>query len=186
VISKRLVVALACAATLLSLPAIAREPSGWQVCFTPGQDCTGLIVTQIGEARSSIRVQAYSFTSVPILSALKRAHGRGIDVRVIVDKTSAGKQRSGPSYTAASYLTNAGIPVWVDTTVSIAHNKVIVIDGKIVITGSFNFTSAAQKRNAENLLVIRDEDLAQLYGENWGKRQAASHAYDAVHGPESE
>jgi phosphatidylserine/phosphatidylglycerophosphate/cardiolipin synthase-like enzyme len=176
-VTHRFIVALACAAALLSFPAMAREPSGWQVCFTPGQDCTGLIVTQIGEARSSIRVQAYSFTSVPILSALKRAHARGIDVRVIVDKTSAGKQRSGSSYTAASYLTNAGISVWVDTTVSIAHNKVIVIDGKIVITGSFNFTSAAQNRNAENLLVIHDADLAQLYAENWGKRQAASQAY---------
>ena len=173
----RLFVVLIYATALLGVPAGASDAVAWQVCFTPGQDCTGLVVAEIEGAKSSIRVQAYSFTSTPILSALKRAHDRGIDVRVIVDKTSAGKQQSGSSYTAATYLTNAGVPVWVDTAVAIAHNKVMVIDGSIVITGSFNFTAAAQKRNAENLLVIQDKALAQLYGENWGRRQAVSQAY---------
>jgi phosphatidylserine/phosphatidylglycerophosphate/cardiolipin synthase-like enzyme len=177
----RLIAALTCATLLLGVPAGAEAAfgasPGWQVCFAPGQDCTSVIVAQIDGARSSIRVQAYSFTSTPILAALKRAHDRGIDVRVIVDKTSAGKQRSGSNYTAATYLTNASIPVWVDTKVAIAHNKVMVIDAATVITGSFNFTVAAQKRNAENLLVIQDRTLAQLYGENWDRRRAVSQPY---------
>src|SRR5579871_4683414 len=155
------------------VPIRAAEPA-WQVCFTPGQDCTGLIVSEIAQAHSEILVQAYSFTSVPILSALKAAHARGVDVRVIVDKTSARVSKSGSRYSAATYLSNAGIPVWVDTRVSIAHNKVMVIDSATVITGSFNFTAAAQNHNAENLLVIRDAELARLYGENWRRRQAIS------------
>ena len=64
---------------LAGAPARAAEPL---VCFTPGQDCTGLIVQQIQAARHSILVQAYSFTSVPILAALKVAHARGADVEV--------------------------------------------------------------------------------------------------------
>jgi phosphatidylserine/phosphatidylglycerophosphate/cardiolipin synthase-like enzyme len=66
---------------------------------------------------------------------------------------------------------NAGIAVWVDTRVAIAHNKVMVVDGVTVITGSFNFTAAAQNRNAENLLVIRDPALAARSRENWQRRR---------------
>jgi phosphatidylserine/phosphatidylglycerophosphate/cardiolipin synthase-like enzyme len=149
--SRGFATAAALAAALLSIapPALA-EPPAWQVCFTPGQDCTGLVVAEIASAHRSILVQAYSFTSVPILAALKAAYARGVDVKVIVDKTSARLSKSGSRYSAATYLSNAGIPVRVDTRVAIAHNKVMVIDGAIVITGSFNFTAAAQARNAES------------------------------------
>jgi phosphatidylserine/phosphatidylglycerophosphate/cardiolipin synthase-like enzyme len=162
---------------VLQAPAAAGPEASWQVCFTPGQDCTGLVVAQIAGAKRSILVQAYSFTSVPILAALKAAHGRGVDVEVIVDKSTARTCPSGSRYNAATYLSNAGIPVWVDAAVSIAHNKVMVIDGATVITGSFNFTAAAQKANAENLLVIRDSELAAKYRRNWERRRAVSVAY---------
>ena len=147
------------------------------VCFTPGQDCTDLVVSEIAHAKREILVQAYSFTSVPILAALKAAHGRGVDVGVIVDKSSARQSKSGSRYSAATYLTNASIPVWVDTKVAIAHNKVMVIDGQRVITGSFNFTAAAQNHNAENLLVLDDSALAAQYRTNWERRRAASTQY---------
>ena len=114
---------------------------------------------------------------MPILIALKAAHARGVDVEVIVDKSSARVSKSGSRYSAATYLTNAGIPVWVDTKVAIAHNKVMVIDGETVITGSFNFTAAAQKSNAENLLVLEDRALAAEYKANWERRRAVSMPY---------
>jgi phosphatidylserine/phosphatidylglycerophosphate/cardiolipin synthase-like enzyme len=157
----------------------AAQPE-WQVCFTPGGRCTDLILSEIAEARHSILVQAYSFTSVPILGALKAAHARGVAVEVIVDKTSARPSPSGSRYSAATYLANAGIPVWVDAKVAIAHNKVMVVDGTTVITGSFNFTAAAQNHNAENLLVISDPALAAEYRENWQRRRAASTPYGAA------
>jgi phosphatidylserine/phosphatidylglycerophosphate/cardiolipin synthase-like enzyme len=106
---------------LLATPALtlAEQPS-WQVCFTPGGLCTELIVKEIESAQHSILVQAYSFTSVPILATLKAAHARGIDVEVIVDKSSARVSKSGSKYGAATYLANAGIPVWVDMRPAIA------------------------------------------------------------------
>jgi phospholipase D len=121
------------------------EEANWQVCFIPGGNCTGLVVETIQGARHSILVQAYSSTSVPFLSALKAAHARGVDVKVIVDKSSVRVSKSGSRRSAATYLTTAKIPVWVDTHVSFAHNKVMVIGDTTVITGSFNFTAAAQK-----------------------------------------
>jgi phosphatidylserine/phosphatidylglycerophosphate/cardiolipin synthase-like enzyme len=159
-----------------AMPAVA-EQAPPQVCFTPGGKCTDLVVSEIADARHSILVQAYSFTSVPILSALKAAHARGVNVEVIVDKSSARQSKSGSRYSAATYLTNAGIPVWVDTKVAIAHNKVMVIDVTMVITGSFNFTAAAQKSNAENLLVLDDPALAAKYTANWERRRAVSTPY---------
>jgi phosphatidylserine/phosphatidylglycerophosphate/cardiolipin synthase-like enzyme len=172
--SRRFAIAATLALALLSIapPALA-EPLTWQVCFTPGQDCTGLIFDEIAGARRSILVQAYSFTSVPVLAALKAAYARGVDVEAILDKSSARVSKSRSRYRAATYLSNAGIPVWVDSRVAIAHNKVMVIDGATVLTGSFNFTAAAQSHNAENLLVLRDSRLAALYQANWKRRLTA-------------
>jgi phosphatidylserine/phosphatidylglycerophosphate/cardiolipin synthase-like enzyme len=145
----------------------------YAACFIPGQDCTGLIVEDIGHARRQIRVQAYSFTSVPIAEALIEAARRGIDVKTILDKSHRSER-----HTAATLLANAGIPVAIDDHVAIAHNKVIIIDGDTVITGSFNFTKAAQDLNAENILVIHgDRGLAKLYIANWQSRWQLSAPY---------
>lgn len=158
-------------AFLLATPAWS-ESSKWQVCFTPGGECTDVIVREIGGAKRTLLVQAYSFTSAPIAKALVHAKKRGVDVRVILDKS----QRT-EVYSAADFLANSGIPTWIDSCCAIAHNKIIVIDGETVITGSFNFTKAAQARNAENVLVIRDRSLAAQYAENWQKHLASSEQY---------
>jgi len=66
----------------------------------------------------------------------------------------------------------------IDAQHAIAHNKVIIIDGETVITGSFNFTKAAEEKNAENLLVIRDKKLAELYIKNWQEHEKHSEVYE--------
>lgn len=80
-------------------------------------------------------------------------------------------------YSSATFLNNVGIPVKIDAAHAIAHNKVMVVDGETVITGSFNFTKAAEEKNAENLLVIRDRKLAELYPRNWQEHERHSDAY---------
>jgi phosphatidylserine/phosphatidylglycerophosphate/cardiolipin synthase-like enzyme len=90
------------------------------------------------------------------------AHQRGVKVEVMLDK-SQHDGRGG----MADFLARSGVTVLMDGRHAIAHNKVMVIDEETVITGSFNFTNAAEERNAENLLVIRDKALAQRYAENW-------------------
>jgi phosphatidylserine/phosphatidylglycerophosphate/cardiolipin synthase-like enzyme len=132
------------------------------VCFTPGGNCTELIVNAIAGAKTSILVQAYSFTSAPIAKALIDAHKRGVQVQVILDKS----QRT-EKYSSADFLANQGVPTLIDASHAIAHSKVMVIDGETVLTGSFNFTKAAQEKNAENLLIIRDQALAAQYTQNW-------------------
>jgi len=142
-------------------------------CFTPGADCTGMIVDRIAEAQHQVLVQAYTFTSTPILTALAEATSRGIDVRVILDRSDEDGARG-----AARWLADHGIVPLIDDQVGIAHNKVLVIDGGTVITGSFNFTRAAQDRNAENLLIVEGRpDLAGLYAANWQRRAAVSRLF---------
>jgi phosphatidylserine/phosphatidylglycerophosphate/cardiolipin synthase-like enzyme len=143
-----------------------------QVYFSPRGGAQEALIATIGQARESIYVQAYSFTSAPIAKALLEAHKRGVKVVAILDKS----QRS-ERYTGATFLKNEDIPVWIDAKHAIAHNKVMVIDGATVVTGSFNFTKAAEEKNAENLLIIRDKGLANLYMDNWERHRQHSEEY---------
>lgn len=143
-----------------------------QIYFSPKGGCTEAIVKEISHAKSEIYVQAYSFTSVPIAKALIDAHKKGIKVEAILDKSQK-KER----YTSATFLNNAGIPTYIDSKHAIAHNKVMVIDKEIVITGSFNFTKAAEEKNAENLLILKNKKLAKTYLENWAKHREHSEKY---------
>jgi phosphatidylserine/phosphatidylglycerophosphate/cardiolipin synthase-like enzyme len=147
-------------------------PSEVAVCFTPGGNCTGAVVQALGDATRTILVQAYSFTSAPIAKALLDAYKRGVQVQVILDKS----QRT-EKYSSADFLANQGVPTMIDANHAISHNKVMIIDGETVITGSFNFTKAAQEKNAENLLIIRDPALAAQYTQNWDAHRQHSQPY---------
>jgi len=142
--------------------------------FSPNGGCTQAIVDEIDSAKSEILVQAYSFTSAPIAKALVEAHKRGIKVQAILDKS----QRTA-HYTSASFLANSKIPTYIDDRHAIAHNKIMIIDGTTVITGSFNFTKAAEEKNAENLLIIKSGELAKLYVENWKNHKEHSGPYES-------
>jgi phosphatidylserine/phosphatidylglycerophosphate/cardiolipin synthase-like enzyme len=143
------------------------------VAFSPEGGGEQIITDAINHAQHQILVQAYGFSNKQILDALAQAKARGVDVRVILDKSNdRGK------YSGATYVANAGIPVWIDFKPTIAHNKVMIIDGKEVITGSFNFTEAAQKHNAENVLVLDNApQLAGVYAKNWQWRLGESRQY---------
>lgn len=146
--------------------------SSYRVCFTPGQPCTLLLVSTINEAKQSIYVQAYSFTSKPIADSLVAAEHRGVNVFIILDKSQL-KQRDSQLHA----VFDAHIPIWIDSKVAIAHNKVMIIDGREVVTGSFNFTNSAQERNAENMLIVNDNVLANQYYINWLSRKNKSYKY---------
>lgn len=145
-----------------------------EVYFSPNGGCTEAIIQEIGKAKNEILVQAYSFTSQPIAKALLSAHKRGLKVKVIFDKSQKSEK-----YTSASFMANVGIPTYIDSNHTIAHNKVMIIDRETVITGSFNFTKAAEEKNAENLLIIKSKDLTKPYTDNWNNHKDHSEPYQA-------
>lgn len=133
------------------------------VMFTPGQNCTQRIINRINAAKKSILIQSYSFTSQKIADALINAAKRGVTVILIVDKS---QQKNTLILKMAQHF-----PVFIDRVAGIAHNKVIIIDSKIVLTGSFNFTQAAQYRNVENSVELISLEIAKKYTEQWIKRR---------------
>lgn len=152
-------------------------------CFVPADSCVAPIVAAIAAARAEIRVQAYGFTSAPILGALAAAKARGADVQVILDKSNDRRASDDNAdsprtrYSGATYMANTGIPVWIDHAPAIAHNKLIVIDGRLVIGGSYNYTIAAERRNAENVTFIDSPEVAAWFLANWASRRDASYPF---------
>ncbi|MBI4800334.1 MAG: phospholipase D family protein [Desulfarculus sp.] len=135
------------------------------VYFSPRGGAEAALVREIGAARQSVHVLAFSFTSQPIITALRQAAARGVAVAVVVNKS-----QDSARYAAL----RQGLPVRVDWAHAIAHNKVMILDEATVVTGSFNFTKSAEQRNAENLVIARCPNLAQLYLRDWEKHQAHS------------
>ena len=129
------------------------------------------VVNLIDAAHSQVLVEAYGFTSDDITKALKKARKR-IDINncvlVIMDGSNETAQKS-----KIEELQNAHIKVRTDTEGGTFHNKIMIIDSMIIITGSFNFTDHANK-NEENLLVITDHDIAMEYIDNWYEHKKGS------------
>jgi len=164
---------------VLSLPVVceAQPPKPLppiDIHFSPKGGCTEAIVKELDAAKTSILVQAYSFTSAPIAKALVEAHKRGVKVQIILDKSQQTEK-----YSSADFLQHSGISTFIDAKHAIAHNKIMLIDGSVVITGSFNFTKSAEESNAENLLVIRDKGIAEKYTANWKAHAEHSEKYEA-------
>ncbi len=159
-------------------PAPAQIPARGtvQLAFTPWDNAEGMIVDCIRQARRQILVQAYSFTSRALANALIAAKRRGVDVQVLADR----EQTFGGEASRIPELEQAGIPVMLELRYQSAHNKVMVIDpgsaDAAVITGSYNWTYAAQFKNAENVLILRHNDaVANAYAANWRR-----HSVDAL------
>lgn len=151
-------------------------PARVAVYFSPHGDATTAIIRELNAATTQILMQAYSFTSAPIAKALVEAHKRGVKVLAVLDKSNRTAK-----YSAATFLAHAGMQPLIDTKHAIAHNKVMVIDSTTILTGSFNFTKAAEENNAENLLVIKEAPLlVQAYEANIYLHAGHAYPYDAV------
>ncbi|MFP3029369.1 MAG: phospholipase D family protein [Arsenophonus sp.] len=136
-----------------------------EVGFSPGRTAKQIVLMAIEEAKTSIDIAAYSFTSKPIALALVDAKQRGVNVRVVADK----KSNSG-KYTAVTYLGNHRIPVRLNDKYAIMHNKFMIVDGHSIETGSFNYTQSAAFRNAENVIYLRNRpDIAKKYTQEFNR-----------------
>ena len=110
-----------------------------------------------------ILVQAYSFTADPLTFGLIEAKKRGVNVEIILDKSNETEH-----YSDLKILLDNDLPPLIDAAHSIAHNKIMVIDGKTVVTGSYNFTNQAESQNAENIVIVKaNPDLVQAYRQNF-------------------
>lgn len=142
---------------LLSVKAFAINVS-CNILFSPNGGIQKTVVETLDNAKKTIDVMAYSYTNEAIGEAIRRAKTRGVKVRIIIDRTGP-KQESGELEADKA----AGIETYVDKTYRIAHSKVIVVDGILTLTGSYNWSVSAEKYNSENLLNCKSKAMAKTY-----------------------
>lgn len=130
-----------------------------QTGFSPGGTALRLVLDSIQGARHEVLVAAYSLTSRPVAGALRAAKERGVTVAVVADRKANDNR-----YTAVNFLANNGVPVRINDRYEAMHNKFLVIDRRILVTGSFNYSASADSRNAENVVKISGvPDVASAY-----------------------
>ena len=150
---------------------VATPPSVSAV-FSPKGGCPDTVLRELKAARREVLVQAYSFSSKPIAEALVDARMRGLKVEILLDRSNEQE-----TYSDLKFFVDQGLTPLVDAQHAIAHNKVMVIDHKTVVTGSFNFTHQAEAENAENLVVIKGHpELVRAYVANFESHKGHSHA----------
>jgi len=162
-----------------NLTAKAPTTAQIEVGFSPDEGAEKLVLKAIGAARTEIRVLAYSFTSAPITQALLAARHRGVDVAMIVDhKNNIAEDRSSKAKHALNALAYAGVRIRTISLYPIHHDKTLIVDGRHVETGSFNFSDAAAHRNSENVIVLWNHpELAQMCLRHWQDRFSRGQDY---------
>lgn len=133
------------------------------VFFSPKGGCQDAVVKELKSARREILVQAYSFTADPLTFALVEAKKRGVDVTIMLDRSNETER-----YSDLRIFLDEGLDPLIDAGHAIAHNKVIIIDQKTLITGSYNFTNQAETDNAENVVILKGQsEVTQAYRQNF-------------------
>lgn len=133
------------------------------VFLSPDGGCEAEVVRWIQKANSSIHILIYSFTLDAVGDALIAAHSRNIDVKVVFEESQISV------YSQYSKLHNSGIDARNDTNSKLMHDKVMVVDGIVVLTGSFNWSNSAEESNNENLIVVWGNDTASVYQNEFWK-----------------
>lgn len=137
-------------------------------CFAPEQNCASLALNAIETARREILVNVYALTTASgIPGALINAYGRGVAVSVVADRRTACERREGLSSLAGA------IPVWIDARARIAHEKALIIDRRVTIMASYNF-SAGAAWNSEDMNIITSTAVAEGYAAHWQLRLAGA------------
>jgi len=129
-----------------------------KVLFSPQDECGREILGRIGSAEKSIELAMYMLTSRVLSNALASAAKRGVVVRVFLDGENAEEY-----YSKAGFLTKNGVIVKMEKGEGLMHNKFCVIDDKVVITGSYNWTVTADLKNDENVIIIESDKIAKIF-----------------------
>jgi phosphatidylserine/phosphatidylglycerophosphate/cardiolipin synthase-like enzyme len=129
-----------------------------KVYFSPNGGCQEAVIAELNKARKSIDIAMFALTSREIARALVEAKEQHLKIRICLNNA----QMVDP-YSKCKFLVSKGLNVKFHLGPGLMHNKFAVIDNTVVITGSYNWTATAEKKNSENLLIIKDKTLAREY-----------------------
>ena len=133
-----------------------------RVYFSPKGGCENIIIKELAKAQNTIEIAMYSFTSRPIAQELDKLRAKNVKIRIVLDK-----DQETQKYSKSRYFIQRGYEVKYDSGSGLMHNKFAIIDHKLLITGSFNWTAGAEHKNEENLLILDDPALIQKYSDRF-------------------
>jgi len=137
--------------------------------FAPDDKPTIKLIELIQNASTCIHAAIYMITDKKIADELINAHNRGVDVKIITDEISSG------TFGKTHLLAESGVSVYIFDTgekkddpkffnnAALMHHKFMIVDNKIVWTGSFNWTVAANRKNQENIILSEDKNICAQY-----------------------
>ncbi len=151
-----------------------------QACFSPAGKCSSLIIREIQQAKKELLVAVYAFTSDDLAAAVVQAKKRGLSVQVVIDRDfDAGNERSKGKFLEAQKVPLRRIAAIKSTAAEkeagLMHQKFAVVDRNAILTGSYNWTRAADRLNDENLLFFRDagplaEEYRRIFWQLWERK----------------
>lgn len=134
------------------------------IYFSPEDNFKNKLISLINEAKDSIYFMIFAFTDKDVADAMIDAKNRGVEIKGVFDE-----EFNSDQYSKFDYLKDANIDVKLDGNTQTLHDKVMIIDNRITVTGSYNFTLSANSRNAENSLVIYGKTISGLYKNEFDK-----------------
>ena len=143
---------------LLSITISISTLAKTEVYFSLSDNPQKVIIKNINQAQASINIAMYIFTDREIALPLVKAHERGVKVRLYLDQDQVDYQ-----YSQSRFLVQRGIKTRISYNNYIMHNKFAVIDNRILLSGSYNWTFSANNRNDENLMVIDDPEIIEIF-----------------------
>jgi phosphatidylserine/phosphatidylglycerophosphate/cardiolipin synthase-like enzyme len=135
------------------------------IYFSPEHNIENIIIQHIAKAKTSIQVLAFAFTNKLLSDSLIQAHKRGVAVEVVFDKD----QDKYQNHSKYKELQKAGISVKFDTNPQKMHNKVMIFDDNVVLSGSYNFTRQANDKNDENVVLMTDKNIITKFKHEFEK-----------------
>jgi phosphatidylserine/phosphatidylglycerophosphate/cardiolipin synthase-like enzyme len=145
-------------------PILEIDGAQFETYFAPDDHVAGQIISEIRDSRQSVDFMAFCFTSQDIAEAMAARMSEGVPVRGILDNTQAGSV-----FCQKDFLAERGAILVEDTNAATMHHKVIILDHSTVITGSYNFTKAADTKNDENVLIIHSAPIAAEYEQEFNR-----------------
>lgn len=152
----------------IPFPVVKVDGATIQTYFSPRGGTKQAILDTLAKAGKSIRLMAFSITDVDVQQLLVKKQREGVRVEGIFDGCMISQ------YSIYQDLLTKNIPVMIDGNQALLHSKVFIVDGQVVITGSYNFSRNAEERNNENTLIIRSPKVAGFYNQEFERLKHAS------------
>jgi phosphatidylserine/phosphatidylglycerophosphate/cardiolipin synthase-like enzyme len=140
--------------------------------FSPGISVKSVIISHLRKANVSLRICVFTISDDEIAEEIIAAHRRGVRVKIVTDDVKVYDKGSD-----IAYFVKNGLKVKTDSTEYHMHHKFFVVDRKILLTGSYNWTRQAAENNQENMLVTTEKSVVKAYLSEFSKLWKQFHWY---------